>query len=209
MLRFTIHHQPRQVRKQREREGSRCGGKRRGVPVSGEHSASAARRGAAGPRGGEEPGRKSRTPPAAAGTSSMASCAQGDRDRDGEEGRLESSGGRWNRRLGFGEQLRQASGQGGMAARPMGKRKQGGGVGGRIKMGEGTEQLVPEVFEAAGCRSAGRRRFLWSFASVWSGGGVSLHFLGISGYLFPLVTLPQRASQKFVFAGRGRFCLSQ
>lgn len=75
VFRFTIHHQLRQVRKQREREGSRCGGKRRGVPVSGEHSASAARRGAAGPRGGEEPGRKSRTPPAAAGTSSMASCA--------------------------------------------------------------------------------------------------------------------------------------
>lgn len=78
-------------------------------------------------------------------------------------------------------------------------------------MGEGTEQLVPEVLRrrAALRPSAGRRRFLWSFASVWSGGGVSLHFLGISGYLFPLVTLPQRASQKFVFAGRGRFCLSQ
>ena len=51
------------------------------LPVSGEHSA--ARRGTAETRGGEEPGRKSRTA-AVAGTSSMASCAQG--NQDGAEG---------------------------------------------------------------------------------------------------------------------------
>lgn len=67
------------------------------LPVSGEHSAS--RRGTAETRGGEEPGRKSRTA-AVAGTSSMASCAkQG--NHDGAEGWLESPGGRSNRRLGF------------------------------------------------------------------------------------------------------------
>lgn len=52
-----------------------------------------------------------------------------------------------------------------MAARPMGKRKEGG-RGGRINV-EGTEQLVSEVLRRrAALWPLGRRRFLWSFASV-------------------------------------------
>lgn len=68
--------------------------------MTGEHSA--ARRGAAETRGGEEPGRKSRTA-AVAGTSSMASSAKLQGNHDGAEGWLESPGGRIEGLVGFGE----------------------------------------------------------------------------------------------------------
>lgn len=77
--------------------------------MSGEHSA--ARRATAETRGGDEPGRKSRTA-AVAGTSSMASCAKRG-NHDGAEGWLESPGGRIEG-LGLGkQQQQQARGNGG------------------------------------------------------------------------------------------------